>query len=75
MDINEISEGGTYNFAKKGLFCPWSGIQFDETFAIWESYQIERKMYFPQDKVRTWKGKTLEETSVFCKAFSFWVKD
>jgi len=57
------------------FFCPWSGIQFDETFAIWESYQIEKKMYLPQDKVRTWKGKTLEETSIFCKTFSFWVKD
>ena len=53
MCINEINEGGKYNFAKNSLFCPWSGIQFDKTFAIWESYQIEKKMYLPQDKVRT----------------------
>lgn len=37
MGINEISEGGKYNFAKKGLFCPWYVTQFDEMFAIWES--------------------------------------
>ena len=48
MCINEINEGGKYNFAKNSLFCPWSGIQFDKTFAIWVLSNRKEDVFTPR---------------------------
>lgn len=65
MGINESCEGRKYDFANKDLFCPWSVIQFDEMFVNLGICQIEKMMYLPQYKIRTWEGKILEEISTY----------